>query len=84
MKSHYVLGKIKGPVSFPSKFREAQNEFGELLYLAGIERFEKIKHMDVFDIETKKTKRLCEFETIYSEEWLNGLPKLHYFNSQLS
>ncbi|SOC16733.1 hypothetical protein [Thalassospira xiamenensis] len=82
--AHYVLGKIKGPVSFPSKFREAQNEFGELLYLAGIERFEKIKHMDVFDLETKKTKRLCEFETIYSEEWLNGLPKLHYFNSQLS
>ena len=57
----------------PSLYRDSRSTEGKLSYIAGLKRYEMIKNLPVYNIETKKTCVLEALYPIYSEYWLNAM-----------
>lgn len=55
----------------PSLFRESKDEFGQLNYVAGMERLRHISGLPVVNVETGETVRLGDLESVYGREWLD-------------
>ena len=69
-----VLDALEQISAYPSKFREARNIRGELTYSRGNDRFIPIKECKFVDLSASETesKHFCEFQHLYSENWLHG------------
>lgn len=64
-----VLKSISEVRSYPSKFRESRNEFGQLTFKRGQSRLEMIRDCPIYDIETNLTIQLSELGELYSDKW---------------
>jgi hypothetical protein len=65
----YIIDKR----SKPSLYRDSRSIDGKLTYTGGLKRYEMIKHLSVYNIETKKDTLLKTFFPIYSENWLEKI-----------
>lgn len=56
--------------AFPSSFREARDQSGQLTLASGNERLACILQLPVYDFSTQSVKRLEEMGNLYSANWL--------------
>tara|TARA_B110001452_G_C15190174_1_gene413281 strand:+ start:60 stop:1028 length:969 start_codon:yes stop_codon:yes gene_type:complete len=63
------LNDIKEIKIFPSTTREARNFKGKLTFNDAISEINNIQGLEVFDFDESKTKKISEYEDLYSEEW---------------
>lgn len=66
-----VMG-LENICAFPSKFREARDEQGNLLFVSGTDRRKLIDHLPVRDLVSDKCLFLAQIGEIYSTNWING------------
>jgi hypothetical protein len=59
--------------SKPSLYRDSRSPEGKLTYTGGLKRYEMIKHLSVYNIETKKDTLLETIFPIYSENWFEKI-----------
>ncbi len=64
-----VMNLIAEVKAFPSLFREARTSDGRLTFSGGKERIEIIKHLPVYDFNSKSIRLLGEMGNLYSPEW---------------
>ena len=55
--------------SFPSLFREARDNAGQLTFTSGKDRVEIIRHLPVYDFSTKTIRELGDIGSPYSTKW---------------
>ena len=67
-----VTNALKAVYAFPSKFREARDTKGNLLYLNGSCRREVINNLSFVDPISGKSIDLSNVKEIYSSKWLEG------------
>ena len=67
-----VTNALKAVYAFPSKFREARDTKGNLLYLNGNCRREVINNLSFVDPISGKSIDLSNVKEIYSSKWLEG------------
>ena len=67
-----VTNSITEITSFPSSIRESRDSKGQLTFSRGNERIEIIRHLPVFDFETKSTRLLGDIGNLYSAKWLQA------------
>jgi hypothetical protein len=68
-----VVSALDGVYAFPSKFREARDGNGRLLYLNGNRRRELIDRLPFVDPSSGKSVDLKALGNIYSPNWTNGV-----------
>lgn len=68
-----VLAKIDRVVAFPSLFREARNDAGELIYARGLDRFDQILGMMVVNTSTGLDVKLERVDEFYSKNWVQDV-----------
>ena len=68
-----VDGLVKDKNAKPSLFRESIDVDGKLTFAGGLSRFELIKEMPVFNVETGKMNPLGSYPNLYSDLWLEVL-----------
>jgi hypothetical protein len=68
-----ISSLIDGVYGFPSKFREARDSKGQLLYLNGNSRREVINKLLFVDPISGKNINLSDLNEIYSLQWLRGV-----------
>jgi hypothetical protein len=59
--------------SKPSLYRDSRSLEGKLTYTGGVKRYEMIKHLSVYNVETKKDVLLETLLPVYSENWLEKI-----------
>jgi hypothetical protein len=69
----YVDQYMSDKRSKPSLYRDSRSPEGKLTYTGGVKRYEMIKHLSVYNIETKKNTLLETLSPIYSENWLEKI-----------
>lgn len=67
-----ICSLLEGVYGFPSKFREARDVKGKLLYLNGNCRREVINKLPFVDPISGENVDLSDFKEIYSLEWIKG------------
>lgn len=65
-----ILGAMDEVRSFPSRFREARDESGQLTFVRGGQRADIIRHLPVHDLATGLIRPLAEMGDLYSPDWL--------------
>lgn len=68
-----IVSALDGIYAFPSKFREARDGNGRLLYLNGDRRRELIDGLPFVDPTSGKSVDLSALGNIYSQNWTNGV-----------
>lgn len=68
-----IVSALDGAYAFPSKFREARDRKGQLLYLNGNRRRELIDRLPFVDPSSGQSVDLKALENIYSPNWTNGV-----------
>ena len=68
-----IVSALGGIYAFPSKFREARDVNGRLLYLNGTRRSELIDGLPFVDPTSGKSVDLSALGNIYSQNWTNGV-----------
>ena len=69
----FVDSSLQHIQALPSFVRESRDENGQLNYVGGVERLKLISNLPVVNVETGATSRLGDFESIYSQEWLESM-----------
>ena len=64
-----LINSIDEIKAFPSVFREARNESGNLIFSRGMERAVLINGHPLIDLDTQQTTTLAECDEIYSTSW---------------
>jgi hypothetical protein len=64
-----IIPKIKSVHNYPSRFREARNEQGELIFTSGENRCKAIGHLPFVETISQSKKPLKEFFPLYSDQW---------------
>ena len=67
-----IAAALEGICAFPSKFREARDSAGGLLFTSGIQRRTLIDHLALMDPVSGVSRDLASWGEIYSPEWLEG------------
>jgi len=67
-----VIDSITEITSFPSSIRESRDTSGQLTFSRGNERADIIKHLPIFDFESKSVRVLGDIGNLYSARWLQG------------
>ena len=67
-----IVTRLETICAFPSKFREARDEQGNLLFVSGPDRRKLIDHLPVRDLVSDKCLDLAQMGEIYSSKWVNG------------
>ena len=70
--AHSITSLLKNVSAYPSKFREARDEKGDLQFTSGIYRKEIIKDLPFLNLNTGKVGPLSSFGEIYSSSWQKG------------
>jgi hypothetical protein len=60
---------LVNPLAWPSKFREARDEAGNLSFARGLQRAYLIRDLPVINTETMETCALGELTPLYSDDW---------------
>jgi hypothetical protein len=68
-----IVSALDGIYAFPSKFREARDVNGRLLYLNGNHRRELIDRLPFVDTTSGNSVDLNALGNIYSQNWINGV-----------
>jgi hypothetical protein len=68
-----IIPALEVVYGFPSKFREARDAKGQLLYLSGNCRREVINNLPFVDPISDTSINLSDLREIYSSKWLEGL-----------
>ena len=71
-RASLITSTLESVYGFPSKFREARDVKGNLLYLNGNCRREVINNLPFIDPISQKNIDLSDFKEIYSLEWIKG------------
>jgi hypothetical protein len=66
-----VAGAIEDTCPLPSLIRESRNTSGKLTFVNGLRRFDEIKNLPVYRIDTREVVLLGSIEPVYSDEWLS-------------
>jgi hypothetical protein len=67
-----IISLLDGIYGFPSKFREARDKDGNLIYLNGASRREVIKNLPFVDPISLDCVDLSKLNSMYSIPWLDG------------
>jgi hypothetical protein len=73
--SRFVNTSLRQIRSLPSRFRESRDRRGLNSYIGGLERLKQISALQVVNVETGVTMALRDLETVFSDEWLDAIPK---------
>jgi len=68
-----VDSSLQNIQALPSFVRESRDESGQLNYIGGVGRLKLISALPVVNVETGKTSRLSDLESVYSQEWLESM-----------
>lgn len=68
-KAEFIAPKIERVVTYPSRFREARDAGGQLLYLSGLDRIQPIAHLPFVRVPEGQTTTLADLDELYSESW---------------
>jgi hypothetical protein len=71
----FVEGSLRSVRSLPSLFRESRDASGLKTYIGGVERLKQISALPVINVETGDVIRLCDLDTVYSDEWLAAMTR---------
>jgi hypothetical protein len=71
----FVEGSLRSVRSLPSLFRESRDASGLKTYIGGVERLKQISALPVINVETGDVIRLCDLDTVYSDEWLSAMTR---------
>jgi hypothetical protein len=69
----FVDSSLQNIQALPSFVRESRDESGQLNYIGGVGRLKLISTLPVVNVETGKTSRLNDLESVYSQEWLESM-----------
>jgi hypothetical protein len=72
IRDDYALGfdaLLSNPSAQPSRFRESMDQFGQLSFVGGIQRFGLIQDLTVINTETGEKQTLKSLKPLYSAEW---------------
>jgi hypothetical protein len=67
-----IVAALEGIYAYPSKFREARDVGGGLLFTSGKQRRELIDHLALTDPVTGVSHDLASWGELYSPEWIQG------------
>jgi hypothetical protein len=73
--SRFVDDSLQHIRSLPSRFRESRDGRGLNSYIGGLERLKEVSALQVVNVETESMMELCDLEAVYSDEWLDAMPK---------
>lgn len=71
-RAEQVVGCLDQIRGFPSKFREARDVAGNLVFARAEERLRLIRDLDVHDFDVGSTMSLASYENLYSDAWRVG------------
>jgi hypothetical protein len=66
-----IAGTIEDTRPLPSLIRESRDLSGKLTFVSCMNRFDTIKHLPVYRIDTKEVVSLGSIEPVYSDEWMS-------------
>lgn len=67
----YVADAIEDTRPLPSLLRESRDSSGRLTFVSGLQRFDLIKNLPVFRIDTEEVIPLGSIQPVYSDEWVS-------------
>jgi hypothetical protein len=73
--SRFVNDSLQQIRSLPSRFRESRDGRGLNSYIGGLERLKEVSALQVVNVETESMMALRDLEAVYSDEWLDAMPK---------
>tara|TARA_R110000868_G_scaffold128417_6_gene336524 strand:+ start:5086 stop:6066 length:981 start_codon:yes stop_codon:yes gene_type:complete len=68
-----VLSKIENVVAHPPRHRDSRNASGRMTSVGGLARVDLIADLPVVNVVTQEQKKLGDFGTLYSSEWMEAI-----------